>query len=130
MSRSIRTAPVSLFLLDEPDQRPTNGTIRIQDWNRRARILRAIRLGAGCWGLGLAAVLLPLLHFILVPALLLAGPIVALLASRQDSVLLGGEGICPKCGAPVKIERAAPRFPLKDLCTACQRALRIELLRA
>ena len=106
----------------------TPGEIRIQHWNKRERMFRALKLGGACWGAALIAIIIPLLHFILVPGFLIAEPIVAFFIFGQESVILGGEGICPKCQAFVPIVRTSLRFPISELCSHCQCGLKIEPL--
>lgn len=118
---------VKIYIKGSPDTPVTDGEIKIQEWNKHERILRAIKLGGMCWAMGLVAVLFPLLHFILVPGFLLAGPIVAFVVLGKESVILGGMGTCPYCQKPLPIARSAHRFPMPDLCTACHREVMIDV---
>ncbi|MCM2277621.1 MAG: hypothetical protein NDJ89_06050 [Oligoflexia bacterium] len=99
------------------------GELWLREWTRRERMLRALKFGGGSWGLALVSVFLPLLHFVLVPAFLIAGPLVAFFVFNQESLVLGGKGKCPHCGGDFSIRRGAPRFPISDLCTRCQRTV-------
>lgn len=117
---------IRVQIREEHGVKASEGIIRVQSWTKKQRTLRAIKFCLIFWGLALGSVLLPLLHFILVPAFFLAGPILAIFTMGRESVLLGGEGTCPSCQAPLPIARSAPRFPVSDLCTKCQRAVRIE----
>lgn len=63
------------------------------------RTSRAVRALATCWGLAVLAVFLPVLHFVLVPSLLVAGPVVALSRLRERCTVRGASGTCPACGA-------------------------------
>lgn len=117
---------VRVYVKGDSEEATTQGQIRIQDWNQRERTLRALKFGGACWGAALVSIIIPLLHFLLVPVFLLAGPIVAFIVMGQKSVVLGGEGICPKCQAFLPIARAALRFPISDLCTCCQSSVKIE----
>lgn len=102
------------------------GQVRVQEWDKKARTARALRFWAFCWGLSIVSVILPLVHFVLVPGFFLAGPLGAWIISTQASQILGGEATCPDCGAFLPIAPAADRWPLRDLCTQCQRSLVIE----
>jgi len=55
------------------------------------------RLGL-LWGLGLAAVFIPVVHLVLVPGLLLAGPVGAVLVYRRQSRFEPFSSTCPVCG--------------------------------
>jgi hypothetical protein len=80
---------------------------------------RALKSLGTCWVAAFVAVFIPLLHFVLVPGLLLAGPIVASVIFKQQSVVLGGTGICPSCQAQLQIVRSQERWPLRDVCANC-----------
>lgn len=104
----------------------SEGVIRIQTWSKKERTARAIKYGGLCWVGALASIVIPLLHFILVPGFLIAGPILAFVLLGQESMVLGGEGICPNCHASLPIASATLNFPISDLCTHCQTPLKIE----
>ena len=96
---------------------------------RAERMRRATLAWAACWGLAIVAVFIPLLHFILVPALLIAGPLVARARWREKATVLVARGVCPGCEhrqvLPLK-QPAAESMPLR--CPECGRpiALRLE----
>lgn len=73
------------------------------------------------------AVLIPILHFFLVPALLIAGPALAYYAYYQERRLAGGEAICPDCSATLKIEKGSAKWPCDEMCTSCRTMLKIDL---
>lgn len=103
------------------------GELRIQEWNKRERVMRAMKFGGACWGFAIFSVILPLLHFVLVPGFLIAGPIIAFVVFGQEAVVLGGSGTCPHCKKTMKIVRNAPRFPLSDMCEHCQKSVEVEI---
>ncbi len=102
------------------------GEVRFQSWDRRARLGRAALAWAAFWGVALVSVVIPVLHFLLVPGFLIAGPIAAFRRWRQQSGILGGEGKCPKCGVRMFIEAHPDEWPLFDICGACRASVRIE----
>jgi hypothetical protein len=114
-----------VHIADDRNHPATSGEIRVQFWTNRERTLRAIKLGGLCWCAALISVIIPLLHFVLVPSLLLAGPILAFIVLGQRSVVLGGEGICPNCQAFLPIARTAYQFPISDICAKCYSSLKI-----
>lgn len=117
---------IRVRIVDPQSGNRAEGKIRVRYWNRRERVLRALKFGGLCWGAALVSVLLPLLHFVLVPSFLLAGPIVGYFILVQTSVVLGGEGVCPGCQAQLPIIRAPDRFPISDVCARCCRGLKVE----
>ena len=104
----------------------TTGSVHLQIWDQKERMKRALRLLALCWGIGLFCVILPLVHFFLVPSFLIAGPICASIVYAKDRMILGGKGTCPHCKKDLPIAKSPDRWPLSDLCTACQNAVSIE----
>ncbi|HZS32876.1 MAG TPA: hypothetical protein VFC42_05810 [Methylomirabilota bacterium] len=62
------------------------------------RISRAAAALGICWGLAFPAVFLPVAHFVLVPGLLLAGPVLAVIQLRQRRRVVRIHGTCPRCG--------------------------------
>jgi hypothetical protein len=97
----------------------TKGVVRVKNFSPRETILRAAKGLGFCWLLALASVLVPIAHFVLVPLFLLAGPIWSFILFRQKSVLLGGEGECPKCKNHLKITKGNENWPLKETCPHC-----------
>jgi hypothetical protein len=102
------------------------GTMRLRAWDKKELSQRATKIWAGAWGLAAFSVILPLVHFFLVPAFLIAGPVAAWIVSTQKSSLLGGESTCPDCGAKLPLSVAADQWPIRELCSACQRELKVE----
>jgi hypothetical protein len=113
------------------DSGKTNpGEVRVQYWSLRERRLRALQYLGIFWGLSLATVLIPLAHFVLVPSLFFAGPIVAWIVYQQESVILGGESTCPECGAFLPLARKPNQWPFSDLCAKCYRNVQVSQLSA
>lgn len=108
------------------DGKSIDGDVYVQTWDQRERILRSVKIGAGCFGFAVIAVFIPLLHFVLVPAFLIATPIVAYKAYLMQAVALGGMSRCPKCSAPMAIVRQKLEWPLKDVCAKCFENVKIE----
>ena len=103
-------------------------TASILEHARVDRMRRAARAWAGCWGAAVVAVFLPVLHFILVPSLLLGGPLYAMVMMRERVTVLGADGACPACGAeqhPRMKTGASDRMEFR--CDSCRRALVIKL---
>ena len=102
------------------------GEVRVQRWDKKDRTARSARAWVVCWVAAIGAIFIPVLHFFLVPTLLLAGPVSAFFIAGQENVILGGEGTCPVCHAFLPLTRNALQFPISDICPACQAPLRIE----
>ena len=103
-------------------------SVSVKGHGKRDRVRRAVAAWAGCWGAAIAAVFLPVLHFVLVPLLILAGPIMALSQLGQRITVVEVEGPCPACGARVhETPRRDARTPIDLRCAGCRRALTVRL---
>jgi hypothetical protein len=107
------------------------GEVYVQAWDAPARTKRALKWLAILWALAAFSAIFPLVHFVLVPGLLLAGPVAAFLILQQESVVLGGHGKCPACGSPLEIVRGnyfkpMDRWPLNDTCANCREDVLVE----
>lgn len=88
------------------------------------RTRRAVLTWLAAWGLGVVAVFLPVLHFFLVPLLVLGGPLLAFQRLGERVSVVDVKGTCPGCGAAQQqpLNRAAqPRLEFR--CDACGRAI-------
>ena len=102
------------------------GQVRIIHWDKRMRTSRALKFWGYCFGLSIVSIIIPLAHFVLVPGFFLAGPIGAWMISTRTSQVLGGESTCPECSAFLPLAPSADHWPLNDLCTGCQRSLKVK----
>jgi hypothetical protein len=84
---------------------------------------RVVRVFAGLgmfWGLALLGLFIPLAHFILVPAFLTAGLVMAVKRSREERRLLEVRGACPRCGAQQTFKAGGRFVTGRSLdCPAC-----------
>ena len=119
---TIESIPVRVEGVNE---KATSGEVKMQVWNRDERMKRALKALGLSWGIALLCILIPILHFVLVPLGLIAGPIIAYAIYFKESIILGGEAPCPQCGKPLKIVRSEVKWPLSDLCGVCQAEVKI-----
>ena len=111
-----------------PGKEPSAAVVSLRRRSRRERVVAVARTWAICWLAAVVAVFLPVLHFILVPALLIGGPFYALSMRHEHATLLSARGPCPACGAEVRHtqqRRAVPSVALR--CDGCGRALELAL---
>ena len=112
------------------DGKKTHGHIDVIHWSKEEKFKRALKFGLGCWGISICCIVLPIVHFLLVPLFFLAGPFVARFIYKQENYIQGGEGPCPYCNSPVKIGKGPATWPpsaLEELCTQCQNNCTITL---
>ncbi len=103
----------------------SSGTVELKIWDKKERTKRALKALGFTLGLAVVSVLIPILHFILVPTFILASPIVFFWIAGQEQVILGGKGTCPNCHKEFEIARSPVTWPLSDLCDHCKAELKI-----
>ena len=79
---------------------PTSGTAVLVDRTVSSRISRALMALFGAWLAAVPCVFIPLLHFLLVPGLLIAGGVFFVKRLREDVSLLEIHAACPRCMVP------------------------------
>ena len=114
--------------LTYPGQVSAAATATLRYRSRADRSATVVRTWALCWLAAVLAVFLPLLHFVLVPARLVGGPLYALSLRHEHATLLRATGPCPACGQPVEFaqpRRAVPAVAIR--CDGCGRLLVLAL---
>ena len=108
------------------DGRTSSGSmdVRIMPVNRRA--VRALRTLGWCWLFAVITVLVPFLHWVLVPGLALLGPILALRTFGFDREVCGGGGPCPVCQSPIPFVRFAHPESFSTACGTCRFSLQVQ----
>ena len=110
-----------------PGAEPRTALVEISILEPLDRLKRA----ASAFGIGLAgaavAVLIPIVHFVLVPAALLLGFGIGIRRLGQAKTFRGGAGSCPYCGAQQQFTLLG-RFhlPKAVYCASCQRELYLD----
>ncbi len=105
---------------------PQTGIVQLRHYEKNEQVVRTFKSLGICWIAALISILIPILHFILVPGLFLGGVFVAIFIYQQDKIVLGGTGTCPQCKAVFKIEKGTEKWPLDDVCSECQSHVVIE----
>jgi len=107
---------------------PTPALVRVRLHGPAARQRRAWQALGVCWALMIPALFIPLAHFILVPGLFLAGPILFSLRLRMPVTLLSTRGACPACGAEQTFtEHGRLLSPQPLRCASCRRQITLEV---
>ena len=83
--------------------RASEATAHVLDHAHPDRVRRALLGLAACWGAAIAALFLPVLHFVLVPSLLLAGPLLAFARLGEKRTVTRIAGPCPACGGTIEL---------------------------
>lgn len=102
--------------------RTSEAVAHVIDHARRDRVRRAVLGWAACWGAAIAAVFLPLLHFVLVPALLIAGPMLGMARLGEKRTITRISGPCPECGGEISLKPGGSAANVVR-CDHCRRAV-------
>jgi len=102
-----------------------SGTVEKRVFEKKERTVRAFKAWGAAWGLALVSILIPMLHFLLVPFFLISGPFIFYWILGQEQVILGGKGECPECKKEFKIVRSPVKWPITDLCNHCQAQVKV-----
>jgi hypothetical protein len=110
-----------------PGESPTECEATVRDWSVLDRARRAAFGLAFFWILAGIFLPIPPIHWVLVPACLLAGPIFALMRGTEKTRLEGIKGSCPRC----KVDRTFPlstRYSKKGSfsCDQCGNLIELE----
>jgi len=108
------------------DEGTTNGILYYTAYTGNDRTKRAVMTWLGCWLLAVITVFIPIAHFVLVPAFLIAGPIVGLSRYRQTDSKEKVVGMCPKHNAETTINlEATDKLPKWAYCPECNQSLQL-----
>jgi len=116
---------VSLTAFGFPPRPATALVIEQSTGERVARVFAGLGM---FWALALGGLFIPVAHFILVPAFLTAGIIMAVKRSQEDRRLTEVRGPCPRCGAQQTFKAGGRFEPGKSLdCSACHGTVALAL---
>jgi len=106
--------------IQDDNDNTTEGTLHYTAFNSADRLTRAVTILVICWALAIVTAFIPIAHFVLVPAFLLAGPIMAFLRYRQADAKETVEGECPRHNGPFTIKlEATDKLPKWTYCPEC-----------
>ncbi len=102
------------------------GMLSLTSYSAADRTQRAVVALVVCLGGAGVAVFIPIAHFFLVPALLVAGPVLFYNRYRQAEALEKVDGTCPRCGEQVTIAMESnDKLPKWTYCPACDGAVEL-----
>lgn len=95
------------------------GHLILKERSPQERMIRSAK-AFGLWGLAaVAAVFIPMLHFILVPAFILIALFMAANALFDVFFIESGEITCARCGTATGIETQGETYPITIDCEHC-----------
>lgn len=116
---------VAVRILGQPDK-VSKGEAVVRQWTPKERMMRSLKAFAIWFAIAALSIAIPILHFILVPLFLIVSFVMAAVVYAHASMVLGGAGTCPYCGAELEIVKKPDSWPLDDVCAKCSRHVAIE----
>ena len=103
-----------------------SGSVKTTHYETSDRLTRAVVRLTGFWAAAAVSAFIPLAHFVLVPAFLIVGIMMAVGAYRTDRALNNAMGVCPACQEEVEIKMEADdTIPKWTYCPRCNAPLHI-----
>lgn len=116
--------PVTVTIEDSA-RAPTSMAVQVTPLSFGARFGRGLKALGLLWLAALGSIILPGLHFVLVPGFFIAGLVFFVLRSRGTVRLEVGAFPCPKCGVSVPIEPDTTGWPARCACPDCCARLKL-----
>jgi DNA-directed RNA polymerase subunit RPC12/RpoP len=107
------------------DDLKTTGTATRRDFTRAERIKRTARTFGILFMIGCFSVVVPLLHLILPPLLLIVASVMAFVTWLETAEVIGGEIGCPNCKKTIELQHEAEEWPHVQRCPGCSFTLTI-----
>lgn len=104
----------------------TSGTLFYTAFTKADRTKRAITIWVLCWLGAVVSIPIILIHYILIPAFLIAGPVMARSRLKQASEMEKVDGHCPHHDGPftLKMEKTDV-LPKWAYCPVCDKGIQI-----
>ncbi len=119
--RTPTEVPALLSIFGDPATRAAASIVQLTTIERVGRALTGL---GTCWGLAVVAVLIPIAHWVLVPAFLVAGIVVGVRRLREEQLLIHARGKCPRCDLEQDFRKAGGSQGRWELqCAGCRNQL-------
>lgn len=103
----------------------STGTVEVVNYSASERRQRALIVFLIGISLSTVSVVVPILHFLLVPLGLVITILLTKNRLKTESIITSGTGTCPACQAPFQIMKRKYHFPFTDVCEKCSRIINI-----
>lgn len=94
----------------------------------RERMRLAFQRGGLFLGLALAAVFIPVFHFVLVPLFLIIAVVAALRARKARAIVAPFDANCLKCDKPVHFKRMVIEEEVRTFCPECRDQMKLTVV--
>ncbi len=97
----------------------------LTEYDRNSRLKLALKKLFIYWSLALFFILIPVLHFILVPLFFILGAVIFARQMSQATIISQAQAHCPNCKQELILKNIKPKFPINDFCPHCRHGYRI-----
>jgi hypothetical protein len=105
----------------------TPAQLKVIEFTKEQRIDRAAKRLGLFWGIGILCILIPFLHFFLVPSFLIVGIYALVTTLEEHKFILSADGLCPSCKKNISFRKLKYKLGLKDVCPQCRQDLKISV---
>ncbi len=102
------------------------GELVIESFDHSQLMQRSFKKLGICWGIALACVFIPILHFVLVPGFIITGIILFFANFSKKTVLQASKLTCPKCHDLFELSERKIVWPTSDICEHCSSHINIK----
>jgi hypothetical protein len=95
-------------------------------YSQQEKTKRSLQRLFGFWGIAVLSILVPVAHFVLVPAFLIIAPFLAYKSYKEDVHLEACEISCPECGKNGTFAENSGQWPLHNNCPHCMNRVYFE----
>lgn len=114
-------------LFCKADQQGSQGFVERRELPLQERMRRMFKIGGLLLAAALVAVFIPILHFVLVPILLICAVIFGVATWMDRAEILRGEYTCPLCNKLNTLARESENLPRSTRCQHCYGTLHLTL---
>lgn len=108
-------------------QNATQGYVETREYTFNERLTRTLKTGGLLFGATFICVFIPILHFVLVPVLLVTTVAFSVASWMDRTETVSGEFKCSECGKMNTLPRESASFPHTIRCSHCHFGLRLDL---
>ncbi len=120
------TQETKSILIRDDEKNSCEGLLHYTAFTPADRTKRAVTMWVACWVIAGITVFIPLAHFFLVPAFLIAGPVMFFQRIKQEDEKDKVTGTCPRCSEDINIKlEATDALPKWVYCPQCDGALEL-----
>lgn len=103
-----------------------DGVMHYTAYSAGDRTQRAVIALVACWLVAGVTLFIPIAHFFLVPAFLIAGPVMFFARQKQADAKEKTEGTCPRCKTQITIDMETnDKLPKWTYCPNCDGSIEI-----